>query len=368
LVRQAKVERLIRQELIALEPYIPIVPLEVLGERAGIPPEGVIKLDGNENPYGCSPHVQRALADYRYYHLYPDPEQRETRKALEGYVGIGAEHIVAGAGSDELIDLILRLFLKPGDKVINCAPTFGMYPFSTSVCGGRVVEIPRDERFAVDVASVKKAIDRRTKLIFIASPNNPSGNITPKEDIIKLVETGMVVVVDEAYYEFSGVTLANLVPDYENLIVLRSFSKWAGLAGLRIGYGIFPKRLAEHALKIKQPYNVSAAAQIAVKESLADIDCLKERVRAIISERERLFSKLARLGFLKPYPSQANFILCSVLNGEARRLYEGLQRFGIFVRYFDTPLLKNLLRISVGKPEHTDRLVEALQKMEEAHD
>lgn len=361
------IERLIRSDLLNLKAYQPIVPLEVLSERAGVPLKGVIKLDGNENPYGCSPRVRDALADYPFYHIYPDPEQREVRQALAGYVGVGTEHILAGAGSDELIDLILRLFIEPGDRVINCVPTFGMYSFCTEVCGGKVIDVPRDKAYAIDVARVKEAVDQGVKAIFIASPNNPSGNITPKRDIIDLVKTGIIVVVDEAYHEFSGFTVAPLVPQYENLIVLRSFSKWAGLAGLRIGYGIFPAAIVEQLLKIKQPYNVNLAAQIAVKESLADIDYLKGTVRAVVAERDRLFAKLKRLNFLKPWPSKSNFLLCAVVKGDAQRIHEGLQKRGIFVRYFDTPLLRNSLRISVGKPEHSEALIQALREVGGKH-
>ncbi len=357
------VKRLIRKDLLGLEGYQPIVPLKALTEEVDVPIEDIIKLDGNENPYGCSPKVRRALASYPFYHIYPDPDQREVRRALEGYVGVEASHIVAGAGSDELIDLVLRLFLEAGDRVINCVPTFGMYPFSTDVCGGKVVSVPRDRSYAIDIAGVKAAVDEKTKVVFIASPNNPTGNITPEGDILALLQKEVVVVVDEAYYEFSGATAAPLVPKYENLIVLRSFSKWAGLAGLRIGYGIFPTLIAEQLLKIKQPYNVNLAAQIAVQESLADIEYLKGSVRAIISERERLFSRLKELRFLKPFPSEANFIFCAVVEGDARRIHQGLRKMGIFVRYFDTPLLRNSLRISVGKPEQTDALIEALQRI-----
>ena len=357
------VEKLIRQELVAMEAYSPIQPLEVLSERSRVPVEGVIKLDGNENPYGCSPRVREALASYPYYHVYPDPEQRDLRKALEGYAGISAEHIVASSGSDELIDLILRLFLEPGDKVINCVPTFGMYPFSTEVCGGEVVEVPRDGSFAIDLARVKAGRDKRTKVIFVASPNNPTGNVTPEQDILELLDMGIVVVVDEAYYEFSGITVAPLVGEYQNLIVLRSFSKWAGLAGLRVGYGIFPEGIAAYLMKIKPPYNVNVAAQAAALESLADIDYLRSAVGTLIGERERLFSRLGELGFLEPHPSQANFILCSVLRGDAYGIYQDLQGKGIFIRYFDTPLLRNSIRISVGKPEHTDALIDALQNV-----
>jgi histidinol-phosphate aminotransferase len=267
---------------------------------------------------------------------------------------------VAGSGSDELIDLILRLFLEPGDKVINSVPTFGMYPFSTAVCGGKTVTVPRNDTYEVDIKGVKSAIDKRTKVIFIASPNNPTGNATPQSDIMRLVETGVIVVVDEAYYEFCGETVAPLVPMYTNLIVLRSFSKWAGLGGLRAGYGIFSTNIAELIRRIKIPYNVNIAAMIAVKESLADKDYLQTKVRAIIAERKRLFDKLKKQGGLSPLPSQSNFILCRVIKGDARKIKQGLDSKGIFLRYFDTPLLRNMLRISVGKPEHTDALIEAL--------
>jgi len=356
-------EKIIRPEIKNMPAYTPIEPTDVLSRRIDIPEESVIKLDGNENPYGCSPRVKRALAGYAYYHLYPDPEQRELRKALEKYAGISAANILAGSGSDELIDLVLRLFIKPGDKVVNCPPTFGMYPFSTDVCGGKVVSIPRKPDFSVDTAAAKKAIDNGAKVLFVASPNNPSGNITPEPDILELLKGAAAVVIDEAYYEFSGVTVAPLVLKYPNLIVLRTFSKWAGLAGLRVGYGIFPLNLVGYLMKIKQPYNVNAAAQVAALESLRDLDYLRGTIKAIVDERERLMAKLHELDSLKVYPSQANFMLCRVLNGKAKSIYEGLRQKGIFVRYFDTPQLKDCLRISVGKPEHTDKLVAVLNEM-----
>ena len=358
------VEKLVRQALRKSESYSPILPLEVLSEEIGLSAERIIKLDGNENLYGCSPKVQRTLGDCTRYHIYPDPDQRELREALSKYVGIGPDHIVAGQGSDELIDLILRLFIEPGDKVINCVPTFGMYSFSTQVCGGEVVEVPRDESFAVDVTKVKSVIDDRTKILFLASPNNPSGNIVPESSIVELVNTGLVVVVDEAYCEFSGETVVPLVPRYDNLIVLRTFSKWAGLAGLRVGYGVFPLSIASYIMKIKMPYNVSVAAGIAAIESLRDIEYIQRTVRSIVKERERLRAELEKVKFLRPFPSQANFILCSVLEGEAKGIQGELRKRGVLVRYFDMPLLSNYLRVSVGRPEHTEFLVKALREVE----
>jgi len=357
------IEKLIKANLLNMKAYSSIEPFDVISERIGIPVEGIIKLDGNENPYGCSPRVQHALSTYPYYHIYPDPEQRQLRRSLEEYTGISAECIVVGMGSDELIDLILRLFIVPGDKVINCVPTFGMYPFSTEICDGKVVNIPRDERFDIDVASVKKNINDHTKVLFIASPNNPTGNTVLQRDILEIAETGIVTVIDEAYFEFCEETAVPLVAQYDNLIVLRTFSKWAGIAGLRVGYGVFSPKITKHIMKIKQPYNLNVAAQIAAIETLKDFEYRQKTIKAIREERERLFNKLGEIKSLKPLSSKANFILCRVLNGEASGIHDELQQRGIFIRYFDTPLLKNYLRISVGKPEHTDALIEALKEV-----
>ena len=238
-----------------------------------------------------------------------------------------------------------------------------MYSFSTDVCGGRVVDVPRTEDFALDMVGMKEALTIKTKAIFVASPNNPTGNTATKKEIMELVDTGRIVVVDEAYFEFSNITMANLVPAYPNLIVLRTFSKWAGLAGLRIGYGFFPVEIAGYLMKIKQPYNANAAAQAAVLASLADVEYLRANVTKIVMERERLFGKLKELDWLRPYPSNGNFILCSLLKGEAKETWRQLQKRGISVRYFDTSRLKDCLRISVGRPEDTDALVKALKEV-----
>ena len=357
------IEKLIRSHLIDFVGYASSTSPETLKGKVEIPVEKIIKLDANENPYGCSPRVKQALAAYPYLNIYPDAGQTELRQQLQEYTGVGAEHIVAGGGSNQLIDLIVRLFVGSGDEVINCVPTFDIYRFSTEICGGTLVEVPRDEGFAVNVGAVKAAISEKTKLIFLANPNSPTGNIIPQKDILEIVDIGLPVVVDEAYYEFSGETVAPLVSQYNNLMVLRTFSKWAGLAGLRVGYGIFPPKIADYLLMIKIPYNVNVAAQVAVRESLKDMDYLQDRVKVIIAERERLFTELKKVKWLKPYPSRANFILCAVLNGEAKELKQELQNRGILVRYFNTPLLQNYIRISAGKPEHTDALIKALQEI-----
>jgi histidinol-phosphate aminotransferase len=282
---------------------------------------------------------------------------------LADYAGVPADNIVASSGSNQLIDLILRLFISQGDEVISCVPTFGLYRFSTSLCGGRIIEVPRDSDFGVNLTAVKKAINRRTRLIIIANPNNPTATLTPQEDIIELLETGLPLVIDEAYYEFSKKTVVPLVKDYENLMVLRTFSKWAGIAGLRFGYGVFSDDVTKRLLSAMIPYSVNVAAQVAVKESLKDLDYLYANIEKITRERDRLFGKLNGFSWLKPCPSQANFVLCSVSVIKAAELHRQLETKGILVRYFDTPELRDFIRISVGKPEDSDILERTLREI-----
>lgn len=356
-------EKLIRKELLSFGGYSAAASPETLEGKIGIAARDIIKLDANENPYGCAPRVNKALARYKQYNIYPDDGQEKLRKMLAGYAGVGPEHIVAGNGSNQLIDLLIRLLVDKGDEVVNCTPTFGIYSFSTKLCDGKLVEIPRDAEFNIDIGAVKKAITQKTKIIFVTNPNNPTGNLTPKKDIVKLLDTGVPVVVDEAYYEFSRQTVVTLIGKYENLIVLRTFSKWAGLAGLRVGYGLFPPPITDFILRIKIPYNVNVAALVAVEESLKDVDYLMASVQRLIDERKRLFNRLQKIDWLEVYPSQANFILCRVRKMDAKELYKQLQSRGVLVRYFDQPRIKDCVRFSVGKPEHTDALIKKLHEI-----
>jgi histidinol-phosphate aminotransferase len=334
----------------------------VLAARLGVPAERIVKLDGNENLYGPSPRVRQALAEYDGYHIYPDPDQRRLREALAGYTGAGIEQIVAGAGSDELIDLISRAVLSPGDAVIDLVPTFGMYTFTASVCGARTVEVRRRADFSIDVDAVRRAVDKQTKIVFAASPNNPSGNRLSPDELDRLLELPLLVVVDEAYIEFSGGSSVGLVTEHENLAVLRTFSKWAGLAGVRAGYGVMAEPLARALMAIKPPYNVTVPAEVAVLASLADQEALEVNVRRIVQERERLAALLGDVPYLEPLPSEANFLLCRVTRGSARVLRDRLRERGIFLRYFGRSGLEAMIRVSVGRPEHTDALLVALRE------
>jgi len=357
---------LIRPDIASMEPYTPILPLDVLAARLGRTPDEIIKLDANENPYGSPPAVRDALASLRHAHIYPDPESRSLRRALADFTGISADLLLAGAGADELIDLMMRLFLQPGDTIIDCPPTFGMYPFDAAVNAAKAISVPRRADFSLDLDAIEQAVyHHRAKLIFIASPNNPDGGWLPDADLERLLSLPLVVVLDEAYVEFAGVEYSRIqrVPHHDNLVVLRTLSKWAGLAGLRIGYGAFPTVFMPHLWKIKQPYNVSVAAATAAVAALEDRAWLEQRVACIVQERQRLMRLLGDIPYLRPYPSRSNFVLCQVIGRDARQVKVALEQEGILIRYFDKPGLRDHVRISVGRPDQTDALVTFLRRL-----
>jgi histidinol-phosphate aminotransferase len=311
--------------------------------------------------------VREALARMPFPHIYPDPDSAALREALAGYLGVPAANLLAGAGADELIDLVMRLFIQPGDAIVNGPPTFGMYAFDASIEAARVVNVARRADFSIDVAAIERAVaEARPKLLFLTSPNNPDGGLRPGDALERLLALSLVVVLDQAYAEFAppDASWIQEVPRRANLIVLRTFSKWAGLAGLRVGYGAFPTGLTPYLWKIKQPYNVSVPAATAAIASIGHSSAIQVTVDALIAERERLLGLLRAVPFLKPYPSQANFILCRVLGRDAARLKAGLVQAGILVRYFNKPGLTDHIRISVGKPEHSDALLAALKELE----
>ncbi|MDE0300384.1 MAG: histidinol-phosphate transaminase [Candidatus Poribacteria bacterium] len=357
--------KLVRPEIAEMDAYTPILPFDVLSKRLGRLPDEIVKLDANENPYGPSPRIYEALAHERYYHIYPDPGNSMLREALSRYLSIGTSHIMVGHGADELIDLIMRLLIQPGDAVIDCPPTFGMYSFDAALNGGQLMNISRTSDFSVDIGAIESTVAERSnvKLLFLTCPNNPDGSALSDEELERLLELPIAVILDEAYVEFHGISRVDWVMDHGNLIVLRTFSKWAGLAGLRVGYGVFPEAIMPQLWKIKQPYNVNAAGTVAALESLNDAEHLMGTVGKIVEERERLHRELTGLGFLLPYPSQANFILCRVVDRDARQLKLDLEGKGILVRYFSKPGLTDHIRISVGRPDQTDALLTALREL-----
>lgn len=397
--------QLLRPDIVAMEPYTPIVPFEVLSARLARPQETIIKLDANENPYGPSPKASAALAEGKFFHIYPDPESNQLREALVAVTGVPKEYLLAGAGADELIDIVARAIINPGDGIINCPPSFGMYPFTAHVNNARLINVPRQADFSLDVDGIIAAASQSPtpKLIYLCSPNNPDGSVISDADLRRILELPLLVVLDEAYVEFqvssfefevsgsrfqvaeqqspvSSLQSLNLsisqsfasssritwVLEHNNLVVLRTFSKLAGLAGLRVGYGAFPLWLIEQLWKIKQPYNVNVAATVAALASLDDQDWLREKKGLLVKERERLAAALHTIPYLIPTPSQANFVLCRVVGRDALELKLALEKEGILVRYFAKPGLENCIRISVGRPQDTDRLIKGLSLIHDA--
>ncbi|KAF7811923.1 histidinol-phosphate aminotransferase, chloroplastic-like [Senna tora] len=356
----------IREHLRKLSPYQPILPFEVLSSRLGRKPEDIVKLDANENPYGPPPEVLEALGSITFPYVYPDPESRRLRAALAEDSGLESKYILAGCGADELIDLIMRCVLDPGDKIVDCPPTFTMYEFDAAVNGALVIKVPRREDFSLNVEHITEVVKQeKPKCIFLTSPNNPDGSIIDDKVLLKILELPILVVLDEAYIEFSGIeSKMSWVKKYENLIVLRTFSKRAGLAGLRVGYGAFPLSIIEYLWRAKQPYNVSVAAEVSACAALQNPTYLEDVKNALVKERGRLFELLKGFSFLRPFPSHSNFILCEVTSGkDAKKLKEDLAQMGVMIRHYDKKELNGYVRVSVGKPEQTDILIKCLQKL-----
>src|SRR3954453_21323202 len=269
---------------------------EYLAKRLGRPVESIIKLDANENPYGAAPLGQEMLSTFSGYSVYPDADQRSARAALAEYAGVPADSLILGNGADELIDLLMRTYLDPGDEVVDFPPSFAMYAFNAQLQDARVVSVPRNDDFSIDVDATLQAITPRTKLILLTSPNNPTGTVMPTADVRRILESGYLVILDEAYFEFANAdgqgieSMIGEVANYPNLVVLRTFSKWAGLAGLRIGYGAFPAEVSEHIWKLKPPFNVNVAALVAMRAALEDRAHLLGTVQKIVAERDRLLA------------------------------------------------------------------------------
>ena len=358
----SQIEKLMRSHMVNFATYHGVDPSEELARKAGIKPEDVIRLNANENPYGPLDKVSAALSGLPL-HLYPDPNQRKLRAALGEYTGQPVERIMAGAGGDEIIDLLMRLFIAPGQKVLDCEPTFGMYSFSARLAEAEIVSVPRNSTWDIDIPAMLEAIDDSARIVFLASPNNPTGNLLTERDARALLKTGVIVCVDETYYEFSGSTLCPLLDEYENLVILRSFSKWAGIAGLRVGYAIASSELIGHLMDIKQPYNINIAGEAAVLAALEHRGELLERAATLIEQRKRLEAVVDEFPGISYYPSEANFLLCRFERRTAEEAYVGLAQRGIFVRRFPQTVLDSSLRISAGTPEQTDLLIDALRRV-----
>ena len=300
----------LRSDFAAVESYKVVRTLEALSEHYAIPISEWVKLNQNENPYGPVPEAVEAVKDIRL-HRYPDSATTVLCEALSTYCDVPANRIIPGNGGDEVIDVLFRLFIDAGDEVITASPTFGFYPVAAKLNRARLINVPRDTSFRIDVDGVRKAVTDRTRLLLACSPNNPTGNLMAEADLVTLLELGVPVILDEAYVEFAGQSALHLQEAYPHLMVIRTFSKWAGLAGLRIGYGVFSEQLAPMVEAIRPAYTVNAAAQAAAIASLAQKDKLLQTVAVIRSARDRLATDLGRFNLFRVWPSDSNFIYCT---------------------------------------------------------
>lgn len=347
----------------AIEPYEP-PDLEAAADRAGVDRHELVRLVANENPYGPSPRVAQALADFGQYHFHPD--YRPLKEAVARYAGVAPDHVVLSNGADDMIDLLIRLFVEPGEAIVTCPPTFSMYRFSAQVNRCGVLTAPRRADLSLDVAGVERTVRENSgeaRLLFLVSPGNPSAQAIPLSVTERLLKLPVMVVMDEAYIEFGGKSALPLLSDHENLVVMRTFSKWAGMAGLRLGYAALSAEFADYLERIRPPYNVNAAAMVAGLATLDDLEAVQANVDRLIAERERLHEALAALSWLEPLPSQANFILCRVRGHEPREVADALAQRGILIRRFSNPALAGYVRITVGRPEQNDALLAVLEGM-----
>ena len=342
-----------------MAPYSPIEPPDQIAKRLGISEDQIVKLDANENPYGTLPEAQAAVAKAQYGHIYPDPAQAQLKEAIARYAGVEPAQVIAGTGADELIDLVCRLVLEPGDQVLGFSPSFGYYGHVVALNRGVMINQARELDFSIDLKKAKAIDLKGVKLVLLCSPNNPTGNLVEEAVLDYFLSQDLIVMLDEAYQEFSQHNFVHKLAGHKNLVILRTFSKCFALAGYRVGYGLMGEELAQGLMRIKPPYSVSVPAEVALKACLAEPEHFKNQVAKLKTERARALQELAKFPGLTPYPSQSNFVLVKVAQNAAK-LKADLEARGILVRYFNTPELNGYIRISMGRPEQMDRLYQTL--------
>lgn len=326
-----------------------------------------IFLDANENPFG-SPlpplHVEKGAGGVRF-NRYPDPIQMQVKEKLSQIKGVPPQNIFLGNGSDEAIDLLYRIFCEPGrDNVIIFPPTYGMYEVCAEMNDVNIKKVSLTKDYQLDIDEVENAIDPFTKLIFICSPNNPTGNSINRSDVeIILNNYNGIVVIDEAYINYAKQkSFITELTEYPNLVILQTLSKAWGLAGLRLGMAFASEKIIDLMSKVKYPYNINTASQLLALDALNNIEWVNEHITLTVNEREKLKNELLRLPFTeKVYPSDANFLLVKMKN--ARMIYEYLSENGIIVRDRSKVILCNdCLRITIGTEKENIELIEALSK------
>ncbi|GAO43470.1 histidinol-phosphate transaminase [Flavihumibacter petaseus] len=342
-----QLEELVRPNILTLVPYS--------SARDEFKGEADIFLDANENSLG-SPLT-------KWYNRYPDPLQWKVKEKLSAIKGIASRHIFLGNGSDECIDVLLRVFCEPAiDNIVIVPPTYGMYEVSAAINNVKVRKVPLTPDFQLDLAGLEKAIDGHTKMIFLCSPNNPTGNSLDRKDVEVLLNNYFgIVVMDEAYINFSRQrSFVPDLPDYPNLVVMQTLSKAWGLAALRLGMAFASQEIISLMNKVKPPYNINQATQDLVLKALDEVGQVNDMIRVLVDERGRLEQELKRLSIVREvYPSDANFLLVKVDN--ATGTYRKLLDNGIVVRDRSNVILcEGCLRITVGTETENDALLKAL--------
>lgn len=330
-----------------------------------------VKLDANESyipfPAELEEKLKKAMAGV-LYNRYPDPDAEELCRLYGAYCGIDSSNIMAGNGSDELIQIMINGFLENGDALLTVKPDFSMYKFYTSLMGAKVVEYDMGEEFIFDRDSFLKLVKgNNARMIIFSNPNNPTAGVIPAEDILYLVEnTDAMVVVDEAYYEFYGETVIDKIYEYENLAVLRTCSKAMGLAAARVGFLAAGNEIMCNVRKVKPPFNVNSLSQAAASVVLKNRDIIDRNIEEIKAGRDSLYAALSEMeqewgrDTLKVYPTYSNFIY--IKSPISKQIFEELKEKNIIIRYFG-----DFLRVNTGSPYENERFIEAFRKIVEQY-
>ncbi len=358
-------KQLIRKNIANLKPYEPGKPIEELKRELGI--KDIIKLASNENPIGPSPKAVKAL--YRALsevNRYPDGSSFYLKTKIASKFGVSIKNVIVGSGSDDLIDIITKTFLEETDEVLISEPAFLEYSILSMARGSRIKKIPI-KNFRYDINAILRAIGKNTKVIFIGNPDNPTGAYFTKvmlADFIKRCPGGVIVVFDEAYRELVD------KKDYsdpfmyireKNIIILRTFSKAYGLAGLRIGYGLANEKFIGAMERVRLPFNVNLLAQKAAEAALDDTPYLKKTIKVMEQGKAFLVKSLKSLGF-KIVVSPANFILVNAGKNKGKQIFKKLLKYGVIVRDMNAYNLPDYFRVNVGTMNENKRFIEALKK------
>src|SRR6476659_302777 len=351
------------QHILKLVSYEPGKPVEELAREMGLQPEEIIKLASNENPLGPSPKALAAMREaLERSHFYPDGGGWALRGAIAEKVGLSRENVILGNGSNEIIEFIGHAFLRPGDEVITARHAFAVYTLMAQLFGAKTVDVP-DPGFTHDLEAMLAAISQRTRQVFIANPNNPTGTMVGQDAIDRFMDRvpeEVLVIFDEAYYEFleSPPDVLKYVRDGRNVVVMRTFSKIQGLAGLRIGYGLASGEIAGILQKTRQPFNANAIAQAGAAAVMQDEEHMQKTRELTRQGRDFLQSEFSSMN-LEFVPSAANFVLVRV--GDGDKIFEALLRRGLIVRAMRSYKLPEWIRVSVGTMDQNRRLIAELR-------